>query len=222
MAKQQQSDVDEFDDDDWKDTEDDGEPKRLTQPSLVADIGMLMCKVYGYKRVVARQFNSIIAAANLIIEEFEKPHQDAPGGCGMRKWWESDDTGLSSKHMARVLWPLADQGKEAGLRLTGPDGHFWDEKPFPSDPSDFKRCVGLLDAVPALRLHLPRMAEESPVWKAYIERWAEMEALLAEELPTGSAQKLFKLMQDIQDAERAAERASDRATATAQGDTPQQ
>ena len=59
------------------------------------------------------------------------------------------------------------------------------------------RCLGLLEAVPELRPHLPAMADESPVWAALVARWDELERLFAEEAPTGRCPKLYALMKEL-------------------------
>jgi hypothetical protein len=69
----------------------------------------------------------------------------------------------------------------------------------PHDPDDFGRCSRLLAAPWALgwRARLPEMGKLSPVWAAIAARWAEMEALFAEEYPTGQGPKLYALMKSL-------------------------
>ena len=68
----------------------------------------------------------------------------------------------------------------------------------PRDPSDFGRCMRLLDAVPEFRPRLKEMAEVSPVWAALVKQWDELESLYKEEFPTGKAPKLYDRMQKIE------------------------
>jgi hypothetical protein len=53
----------------------------------------------------------------------------------------------------------------------------------PHDPSDFRRCELLLRAVPEFRARFSEMADESPVWRALVERWSEIAAVFEEECP---------------------------------------
>ena len=53
----------------------------------------------------------------------------------------------------------------------------------PADSSDLRRCRRLLDQVPSFRGALPRMAAVSPRWKALIERWDEVCAMMDMEAP---------------------------------------
>lgn len=141
-----------------------------------------------------RQMNAIIGAANGIIDELRRPHTEATAGCGMEAWLASDSTGVSSLYMARHLASLA------GLGAVYAPPH---DEPFPHDPSDFGRCVGLLDAVPELRPHLATLADgHGPVWAGLVAAWGELEALFREELPSGKAPKLYKRMREIIDAGR--------------------
>ncbi len=75
------------------------------------------------------------------------------------KWLLEGRTGQSSMTMARHVFgvPAAPVN-------------------WPRDAGDFGRCVGLLDAVPAARGRLPRMAELDPVWRLLVEDWAALEA----------------------------------------------
>ena len=72
-------------------------------------------------------------------------------------WFIAGETGMSSKCMAS--------------RLTGRDH----DKSHPHDGGDFRRCLGLLDAVPELRERLPEMAAVSEYWAALIENWDAIE-----------------------------------------------
>ena len=51
----------------------------------------------------------------------------------------------------------------------------------PHDPADFKRCIGLLVAVPELRKQLSKMATVSNQWSGLVEKWAEIEELVLAE-----------------------------------------
>jgi hypothetical protein len=67
----------------------------------------------------------------------------------------------------------------------------------PHDPSDFGRCYRLLKLMPSWKDRLDEVAAKFPKWKPFAERWSELTALYEEELPSGSAPKLYKLMQEL-------------------------
>lgn len=47
----------------------------------------------------------------------------------------------------------------------------------PYDPSDFNRCLLLLEAAPIVRVSFPEIRELSPEWAAIIDHWDELEKL---------------------------------------------
>jgi hypothetical protein len=49
------------------------------------------------------------------------------------------------------------------------------------DPADFESCLLLLGAVPELRGYLRRMAKLSPAWKAWVQKWPDIEATFINE-----------------------------------------
>ena len=163
---------------------------KLDQMKLVCDIGKLLAEKHGVVDVSARHMSAIIDAANRLCDEFNRDDVTAPDGAGLAAWFGSDHVGMSSAYMARRLAPLAG--------LVCPPHRLRDEYAYPHDPSDFWRCLKLLDAVPALRSHIGAMAAYGPIWAAYVENWQEMAALYAEEEPTGNAPKLYALMQKLQ------------------------
>lgn len=85
-------------------------------------------------------------------------------------WLASGERGLSSEAIVS--------------NLTGQHvGRYWHGGDHPYDPSDFRRCELLLREVPIARLMFHRMAEVSPVWKALVEAWSEIVALMESEVP---------------------------------------
>jgi hypothetical protein len=137
---------------------------------LVASIGKMLATDFGVGEVEARHMTAIIEAANCLCAEFNRDHESAKVGGGLQMWIGSDEVGSSSLCMARTLAPIAGLGH-------CPAHQYLDEVNFPYDPSDFGRCVNLLNVVPELRPHIQEMAAVHPVWAAYVARWAEMEAL---------------------------------------------
>ena len=167
-----------------------GDGLHIEQMRLVAEILNLL-KGHGVTTVQPRHINAVIEAANRICDEFGRADQVAAPGSGLVAWACSDEVGMSSVFMARRL------SAHAGLRFPG--HRIKDEPAHPYDPDDFGRCLGLLEAVPELRLHIAKMAEYGKVWAAYVEHWAEMEALYQEESPLGRAPKLAALMKRLQE-----------------------
>lgn len=96
------------------------------------------------------------------------------------EWKASWDTGISSL----TIWSFftGQHGGEVGI---------------PHDPEDFGRCFRLLAKLPGWRASLPRLAERFPEWAPLVERWAHMERLYEEELPTGSAPRLYAFMRPL-------------------------
>lgn len=106
------------------------------------------------------------------------------------KWLASGERGISSETLFQFTTGVAVLDDSAPC-------HPW-------DPSDFRRCLLLLDQCPELRTELDRMRAVSPTWNALVERWAELEALLTEEVGNwrnppkrASAPKTWELMKSI-------------------------
>ncbi|WP_318636719.1 hypothetical protein [Methanosarcina sp.] len=69
--------------------------------------------------------------------------------------------------------------------------------PHPSDPSDFGRCMKLLNQVPEFRRRLSEMKEVSEVWSHLVDNWDEFEKLFYEECDTGRCSRLFERMKEM-------------------------
>ena len=74
------------------------------------------------------------------------------------KWFARGKVGASSKTMARIA---------AGM----PHHPF---SCYPLDPSDFNRCLLLVDKVPEVRNYFEQIASLSPQWNALIQNWDEL------------------------------------------------
>jgi hypothetical protein len=109
-----------------------------------------------------RQFNSMIKAADLIIEEYSRPPVLTSEGMGLEAWLRSDDTGASSAYMASIL------------------GGFDRPHAYPHDLDDFMRCSRLLIACPAYRSRLSEMKAFGSKWSKLVEQWEVIESLAAE------------------------------------------
>lgn len=153
----------------------------ISQIALVNAICQAI-SAHGTPNLLARQINAVIRAADDILEELRQPERVAPAGCGLEVWLRSDQTGASSRFMAMVLSQRVIPGIQAA---------------YPHDPSDFGRCLGLLDACPELRERLPSMADTGPQWAALVAHWAELEALFHEEAPSGLCPRLYARMKTV-------------------------
>ena len=90
-------------------------------------------------------------------------------------WLVSNDTGRSSKTMACIA--LGATGK---LRTDAP-----------YDPSDFGRCLRLVEVVPELRTCFGQIAEIEPRFAGILENWDALEAIFRRDLPTGTSSELY-------------------------------
>lgn len=107
-------------------------------------------------------------------------------GKQLNEWLRSGNVGLSSKAIA---------SKMTGINFVKTE--IWG-LPHPSDPSDFKRCVDLLIAVPEFKDRLDEMKEVSPTWAALVDNWDELERLLLEESAIGPlAPNLYSRMKEL-------------------------
>lgn len=102
-----------------------------------------------------------------------------------QEWLKSRDTGISSLTIYHVM---------TGAETVASDFEYGS----PSDPSDFGRCYRLLQNVPAWRERLAEVAAKFPAWTPFVREWSTMEQLYNEELPNGTAPRLYKLMKDLE------------------------
>lgn len=127
---------------------------QLNQIGLISAISTEIEKQIPGTPAEPRYMNAIINAANLICDEFRRPIVKASSDMGLTAWLASDDTGASSKYMASIL-----------------SGQFSVSHNYPWDPSDFGRCIRLLEAVPELESELHKMKACSPQWAAVVDNW---------------------------------------------------
>lgn len=97
-------------------------------------------------------------------------------------WFNGRDTGTSSLTIYSVF-----------MHRASPHNRY----DAPRDPNDFGRCYRLLHLMPAWRPRLAEVAARYPIWGPMVDRWDELVALYEEELPSGKAPRLYKLMQDL-------------------------
>lgn len=94
-------------------------------------------------------------------------------------WWNHGEHGSSSECMYQVL---------SGKQGSGS---------YPHDPSDFKRCHGLLEMVPEWRGELDKMRTVSPVWNNLVDNWDKLTEMLKEQMATGKANGMYELMKSL-------------------------
>ena len=122
------------------------------------------------------------------IKAFANEHNDCQPGTFVEpvattfdEWLRGRDTGTSSLTILEVL-----------------AGYPTDRHDVPHDSDDFGRCFRLLQLFPQFRPRMPEVAARFPEWKPLVDRWAELEALYEEELPSRTAPKLYALMRELQ------------------------
>lgn len=105
------------------------------------------------------------------------------------QWMAGPNTGLSSEAMAYCV-----------LQIERND--HWSGKEHPYDPSDFNRCLLLVEKVPAVREHFAAIAALSPEWAALIAAWDELAAMFVAEVGWNwsagrSAPNTYARMQEV-------------------------
>lgn len=124
------------------------------------------------------------------------------GSRALTNWLCSDDTGISSEAIVRVL--------VLGKKPNRTRSHPW-------DCGDFGRCYRLLKAVPELKPHLHKMADVSREWKELIKRWEELTELHEKRKKKANVIALNKMMiTAIEKAEAARQKLSVAKNAAAQ------
>lgn len=103
---------------------------------------------------------------------------------GLNTWLKNGDRGISSEAIASQL---------TGINFVH-DRWMGD---YPRDPSDFRRCLELLEAVPEFKFRLDEMKSKGTVWAALVDNWEELKRLYYEEAHTGKCSKLYDRMQEL-------------------------
>ena len=152
---------------------------QVSQIELITAIGKHLDRRHGIKHVIPRQFNAIIAAANLIVEEYAIGEKVVTPGMGFRAWLDSDMVGDASKFLAHALH--------------GRCGEYH----YPDDPHSFGLCLGFFEACPEKRADLCKMQEAGWEWAQLVDHWDELEKLYREEQPTGKCPRTYERMREI-------------------------
>lgn len=134
----------------------------INQIALITAISNELCRQVPGLTAEPRLYNSVIAAANLIVEAFAKPIVKASPGMGLSAWLASDDVGASSRYMAYIL--------------TGGDPRHWygrrePEPAYPHDVGDLGRCIRLVRAVPEMEQRVHLMHTQGDKWFAVAANW---------------------------------------------------
>ncbi len=103
----------------------------------------------------------------------------------------STNKGISSKAMA------------AAFLDRNPEDSGWFGN-HPVDPSDFNKCLLLLETVPEARKHMDKVAALSKTWKTLVENWDRLEKCFLDEVGLNwekgrdlSASKTFEIMKSL-------------------------
>lgn len=128
---------------------------QISQMQLVVAIHKALAK-QDVATLNVRQLNTVIKAADMIVDEIARETVRSTKGMGLEAWLRCDDVGLSSEYMAR--------------RLTGYGVARYSH---PYDADDFGRCLRMLDAVPELKGRVGEMADASDIWCRLVSVWNE-------------------------------------------------
>lgn len=67
----------------------------------------------------------------------------------------------------------------------------------PYDPSDFRRCYLLLNAVPQWRSQLHKLKTISPVWSNLVDNWDKLTEMLEEQMKTNQPNGMYEFMKKL-------------------------
>jgi len=99
-------------------------------------------------------------------EQGESAPTDAQHKTEILQWLATGETGISSEAIAFQMAGIENRRK-------------WHTHPI--DPSDFKRCLKLINRIPEIRSRLDEMHPLSIEWNALVENWKEVEDCFMEE-----------------------------------------
>jgi len=134
--------------------------------------------------------NVVVDAARSIDEVSDKKTMT------VAEWLLGGDTGRSSEFMARVLSDM-------------PADSFDGKNDYPRDPSDFGRCVRMLEKIPNLYRRLGRMRKHGLIWSALVDKWYSFRELYRSEAPSGKCPVLYREMRALFDSVEKATRSAE-------------
>lgn len=108
-------------------------------------------------------YNTIISAANLVIEECKRERVMANKPMTPTEWLASDDVGMSSRYL---------------LSLLTDEVVFKAEYAVPLDAGDLGRCIRMVE-VCHLQENLPKLQKQEGKWKEIGGRWWDLVELYA-------------------------------------------
>lgn len=100
-------------------------------------------------------------------------------------WLINGDTGVSSKTMAAIALGATN------LSSTG-----WNIDA-PYDPSDFGRCYRLVQKVPEIRDHFPRIAKKVKPFAGILREWDELVRIYERDKPKGTSDELYNRIREL-------------------------
>lgn len=105
------------------------------------------------------------------------------------EWQANGEVGVSSATLASIA---------VGLKKNIYGGSFG----APHDAADFRRCMLLVEQIPEIREHFPKVAIRVPKFKAILKEWDSLVALLKNEMQQhGSrAPETYKRIKELRDA----------------------
>ncbi|RIV20373.1 hypothetical protein DYU11_20190 [Fibrisoma montanum] len=100
-------------------------------------------------------------------------------------WWLANgERGVSSETIFKYL------SDDVSIERSRWESH-------PLDPSDFRRCHLLLEAVPQFRAKLDRMRAVSPVWARLVDHWGKLTDMLLEQMVTRKDNGMYDFMKSL-------------------------
>lgn len=103
----------------------------------------------------------------------------------INNWLKYGDRGVSSEAIVSHL---------TGINISGHWG-----LGHPHDPSDFNRCLKLVEMAPEIKEELHRMKEVSEVWSRLVNEWDDLASLMKKEAAenNGRCPKTYERMKEI-------------------------
>ena len=129
-------------------------------------------------------------------EAFELLHKDC------EQTWEEPTPNMAENTQKRAMWWL--EKGEHGISSRAMWNCFmgrdkcdqWGDWG-PSDPSDFKRCHKLLEAVPEWKERLQELKKLSLYWSNLVDNWDRLNEYLEDQLKTGKKNGMYEFMKSL-------------------------